>query len=102
MAYCAPLGIPYSVFMGRVVLPGEAEWTEEDTLLATEWKYLEGFVCGGCGQDLRHSLEDAGAYDTETIRCYGCEAKERATTRVADKGDAAGVRVLVRYIPEIE
>ncbi|ANZ17453.1 hypothetical protein O1L44_16280 [Streptomyces noursei] len=100
MAYCAPRGIPYSVFMGRDVAPGEPAWTEEDTALAIEWQRIQDTTCAGCGQPLAECLTDDGGYETAVVRCHGCKAKEKRAEELGKLSDTAGVKVVVHRLPE--
>ncbi|MGA5629794.1 hypothetical protein ACPCTH_33500 [Streptomyces cellulosae] len=100
MAYCAPHGIPYSVFMGRQVKPGQAEWTEEDTALAVEWQRMQDEKCRGCGQPVTESLDDAGGYETELVRCFACQALEERRAELAkEERPLHGVKTVVRHLP---
>ena len=89
MNYCVPRGIPYSVFMGRAVKPGEPEWTEDDTLLALEYQDWAAEVCPGCGHHLSDSTDEANHYETRDRVCFACEAKEVHVTRLSENEHAA-------------
>lgn len=64
--------------MGRAVAPGEPRWTEEDTVLAVEWQRLQAETCGGCGQPLTDSMDEASDWDLHKLQCFACETKEKA------------------------
>lgn len=74
LRYCAPLGIPLSVFLGRVINPGEPDWLPKDSQAAVWWKTR---FCTGCGNLIDECWADeevAPEYDTDVIRCWACEA----------------------------
>jgi len=93
-------GVPWSVFTGRVVAPGEAAWTQRDTDLAVGLVELERAACDGCGQPRAESMDPGHEFDwvAEPIRCHACATRERAAKARADDRDwdGAGIRWSVR------
>lgn len=100
MNYCAPRGIPWGEFMGRVRQAGEPRWTTEDTTLAVEWQRLQKETCRGCGQSLLESLDPLAEYEVHDIVCHGCEAKEQKERALssAENAHTEGRRVTVTYM----
>lgn len=77
-----PRGIPHSVFMGRVVGPGEPMWLPEDADLALEWQAEQDITCKGCGQPVDESTATAseGGYEGHAVVCFGCrELRQHAS-----------------------
>jgi hypothetical protein len=76
IGYCAPRGIPVTVFRGRVVYPGQPQWTDDDRQAVYDWLEHEARTCTGCGQDLDESMrkENSFAYIAEGVRCHSCWA----------------------------
>jgi hypothetical protein len=76
IGYCAPHGIPLSVFRGRVVYPGEPQWTDDDRRAVYDWLEHEARTCSECRQDLDESMrkENSFAYIAEGVRCHACWA----------------------------
>jgi hypothetical protein len=83
LSYCVPLGIPHSVFTGRVVRPGvDPEWTEEDQDKVLAWNREQSKVCPSCRsrRDLWHQHDKSNPpYMGQLDVCPGCEllAQER-------------------------
>lgn len=88
--YCAPRGIPLSVFLGRPVYPGNPQWLERDTQAAMWW---QANVCTGCGQLLTETMVD---FDESNPRrefewqargdwCHCCRAIHREALVMAGK-----------------
>ncbi len=97
LAYCAPRGIPLSVFLGRVVYPGDPVWLPDDTLAALDWQEHEATKCPGCGQPRDESMaheDDSPPYEVTLNRCQACKAA--AIEVKAFGGDTAGLYPLVR------
>lgn len=67
--------------MGRVVLPGEPWFLEEDTEDVFEFLAMEDARCPGCGHDKRRSFskESIDRYTVKKHYCYSCEARDRAS-----------------------
>lgn len=99
LTYCGPRGIPLSVFLGRVVYPGDPEWLPDDTLAAFDWLERDMRTCVGCGQDTAETVgpEHADKWNAEVAgRCDACVARSRAMHIVIGKDDldpTAGVRL---------
>lgn len=77
--YCAPRGIALSVFLGRVVYPGDPQWEDRDTWAAMQWLVDQNGACSGCGQPRAKSMlpeMDAPDYEVEVTRCWACEAMQ--------------------------
>jgi len=85
--YCAPRGIPLSVFRGRVVYPGEPQWTGEDRQAIYDWLAKEVRTCQGCGQDLDESMQkdNAFAYKADGLRCHACYAVHVEAARLVGR-----------------
>ncbi len=90
LAYCAPRGIPLSVFLGRDVYPGEPQWSPDDAVAALDWLAHEMGRCSGCG----HQLADTagpGEFDKwnaeKSGACDACRAIDRAARLVAGTDD---------------
>ncbi|MEU9400538.1 hypothetical protein [Streptomyces sp. NPDC048242] len=88
------------MFMGRVRVPGEAEWTQEDTLLAIEWQRLQDETCRGCGHLLAESLDEANEYEPQRITCFACQVKERAEKAASERegADLSGHKLTVVHV----
>jgi len=98
--YCAPRGIPLSVFQGRVVYPGDPQWLESDWLAALEWQADEAGKCSGCSQSLEDTTGPANfdKWNAEGITCDACRAISRAAYVAAGRDDldpSAGMRYRV-------
>jgi len=94
--YCAPGHVPLSIFLGRVVNPGEPYWLESDQIAALEWQAEQNRRCV-CGEDLDESTApDAhDAYVVAGIRCHACAAIDRRARAIAGRDDIdplAGMR----------
>lgn len=78
MAYCAPRGIPHSVFLGRAVGLGEPAWLDADRDKAIWWLIHQRLTCSNCGTRAEEWQDDDHAYVPEAHFCRGCEVKARA------------------------
>lgn len=87
LRYCAPHGIPLSVFLGRVIYPGDQQWLEDDTQAAFDWMVYDASRCPGCGNDREEALakENSFGYRVEVLWCHGCRAIHRADVRFANE-----------------
>lgn len=98
-----PLGIPRSVFLGRVPEEGEPYWTDLDRGYALEWQAERTERHPSCGQPLDESMARANqfAYEAETVRCHACAAKERVGQQYQnqDGADTAGLLVRLTRTP---
>jgi hypothetical protein len=72
--------------MGRAVAAGDAQWTEEDTLLALEYTDWAAQLCPGCGHHLTQSTDpgNEGRYVTHDQVCHACAAKEQHVKDLQD------------------
>lgn len=72
--YCVPLGVPHSVFTGRVVDPqrGDPAWLPTDRAYALAWGELKRATCPGCGTRADEWAEDDDAYIGDHTYCEGC------------------------------
>lgn len=73
MEYAAPRGIPHSVFLGRVVAPGEPVWLDADRDKAVWWLIHQRQACPECGTRAEEWSDDPDAYVPEPHHCRGCE-----------------------------
>lgn len=91
--YCAPKGIPLSIFLGRVQGFGEPLWLEDDTRKAVAWQAEQNARCSGCGQPRSECMsEDAPDYEAEMWRCFACEVRDAKMVEVqreAQQGKAS-------------
>jgi hypothetical protein len=78
MDYCAPRGIPHSVFLGRVVGPGEPVWLGADRDKALWWLIHDRQTCRGCGTRPEEWEDDLHAYVAAPHHCRGCEVRAAA------------------------
>ena len=78
--YCVPLGIPHSVFTGRVVGPDAPQWLDTDRGYALAWTANKNATCSGCGTRADEWDEDDDAYIGDQVMCEGCAriAQEQA------------------------
>jgi hypothetical protein len=68
-----PHGIPYSVFMGRVVGPGQPQWTDQDRRWALAYEQAMRDLCPSCGGRRSVLEENPDAYVGQLSRCDGCQ-----------------------------
>jgi hypothetical protein len=71
--------LPPSIFLGRIVQPGEPEWLDTDTAAALEWQAYQKSLClGGCGRPREESFDIAmdDHYDVTPIACNACRARD--------------------------
>lgn len=97
LAYCAPRGIPLSVFLGRIVYPGDPQWLEDDAQAAIDWDTFDRSRCPGCGQPRDECMaheDEAPVYEVTMARCHACSAAS-AEGKAFD-GNQAGLYPLVR------
>lgn len=80
------LGIPRSLFLGRVVGDGEPLWTHEDRMWVLAYDHVEKDKCSGCG----FPLSETTAPDAEerfkghVVRCHACRSVAHAAETVDD------------------
>lgn len=90
LAYCAPRGIPLSVFMGRVVYPGDPQWEERDRWAAMEWLVEDRTRCSGCGFPRDECMAtESPEYMVEATRCKACEARDASMREFQEGGGSA-------------
>lgn len=77
MEYCAPHGVPHSVFLGRVVEAGEPQWLEADRSKALWWLIHQRQTCPNCATRPEDFADDPDAFVPEPHHCRGCEIKAR-------------------------
>ena len=101
LRYCAPLGIPLSVFKDeRVVYPGEPQWLEGDVLAALDWQNHQDQTCDGCGQTLDETFGPAHEekWNAEMSgHCDGCRALRRAALIAQGSDDPIDPTVGARF-----
>lgn len=95
MAYCAPRGIPLSVFLS---------WSQADQDAALGWAAHEARRCPGCGTHPdewnKNTGGDLHAYHTEIHQCEGCMHLQRTqqSPRIAS-GEERGLHVRLAHGP---
>jgi hypothetical protein len=77
MAYCAPKGIPLSVFL---------TWSDTDQEAALAWQAHESRRCGSCGTHPDDWSRDRHAFHAEMYVCPGCVEVQRRQDDPAVKG----------------
>ena len=77
------LGIPRSVFLGRVVGQGEPLWTRDDAQAVLEYLREKALLCSGCGlpRDETMDPEAEGHFASRALRCHACAARDRAARK---------------------
>lgn len=94
MAYCGPRGIPLSVFLGRVVGPGDPVWLLSDRDAALAWAEREARICKRCGTDPEAWDEDPLAFHAHLQQCKGCQEQQRASES-PDARNGRGIAAVV-------
>lgn len=81
------------MLVGRVVMPGEPMWTQEDTDLAVALTLIDADRCE-CGHPRSESMDPDNEFDwtVEAVRCHSCAARERAAKGKGKDWDDAGIR----------
>ena len=90
--------MPRSVFLGRVVAPGEPLWSEEDRAWALALSHVEGDQCPECGEAWGEAtdVKSEFAYKAELIKCHACATSARAVRIHQDgHGTADGLHVQI-------
>lgn len=91
IAYCAPRGIPLSVFCDV--------WSERDQWAALKWEADRTSRCPDCGLDTRETFgpEHVDKWNAEIAgHCDGCRARERLQSVMTGNDELdenAGVRL---------
>jgi hypothetical protein len=91
LSYCAPRGIPLSVFFGRVVGLGDQQWTQRDAQAAVLWELDQKAHCPGCGQPRNECMgpevdDDAPDYEVTETRCWACQARDVTLQKYREEG----------------
>lgn len=78
--------MPRSVFLGRVVAPGEPLWTAEDRAWSIALLEYEADLCSGCGQPRSQSMdaENEFRFQPTVLVCHGCRAVAKESERLAE------------------
>ena len=103
MDYCAPLGIPHRVFLGRPCW-GEVLWTDDDRRKALEWAADKADHCSSCHQRRSDWLDENGKelrdppFEVVEILCPGCQ--EIAWHTEGEKERRPGIHLGFRRVPE--
>lgn len=84
--YCVPLGIPHSVFLGRVVGPDDPAWLDTDRGYALAWRADKAQTCT-CGTRPDEWAEDDDAYIGSYVYCEGCARLADEQNNVPRDGD---------------
>lgn len=93
LAYCVPLGLPHSEFLG---------WDETDRDKAIAWLAEQRETCDRCGTRESDWVHDGKAltppkWDVDTYRCPGCAQIDRLARSIPDEADRAGLSI--RIVP---
>ena len=85
LEFCCTAGIPRSVFLGRVVAPGEPLWLDDDRRAALEWQEYKKSLCPGCNRPRSESfaVEMDDRYDVTPLQCHACAARDRRAYNTA-------------------
>lgn len=90
MAYCGPLGIPHSVFLG---------WDELDQDKAIAWLSFEKSKCNGCNTFPSEYLDSEGRmaypppYVVSSEICYGCVLIKEKNDEIGDRNEGISLRM---------
>jgi hypothetical protein len=102
LSYCAPHGVPLSVFLGRVVGLGDPQWHEEDAQAAVLWQIEQNVRCTGCGQPRSECMgpeDDAPDYEVTITRCWACEARDAKSREFQEDGaSSSGIYMSVAKV----
>ncbi|WNI16906.1 hypothetical protein [Actinacidiphila sp. ITFR-21] len=91
--------MPRSVFMGRVVQPGEPLWLPDDRAWALALAQVEADRCPDCGTEWGDATapENEFEFDAEVIRCHACKASATRVKAFQDGGgNPAGLHVHIK------
>ena len=90
--------MPWSVFLGRVPVPGEPLWTDEDRGWSIALLEYEADLCSGCGQPRSESMGKANEfhYSPTVLRCHACKTVARKADDLADSKDTKGLMIGVK------
>jgi len=88
------------VFLGRVPVPGEPLWTDEDRGWAIALLEYEADICSGCGQPHGEStlIENEFHYKPTVLVCHACrtvarQAEDLSESKANTKGLMIGVKL---------
>jgi len=88
LAYCVPIGIPHSVFLG---------WSDDDQDKALAWVSAEAEKCSRCRTTAAEWDPKQGgsrtAYVADESRCLGCEVLDMAARDLGDEQDTLGMKL---------
>lgn len=90
--------MPRSVFLGRVVGPGEPLWLDEDRAWALALADVEADQCPDCGQPWHETSlpESEGGYRAELLRCHACATGAmKLHAHQESGGDTRGIHVSI-------
>jgi len=94
LAYCVPLGIPHSRFLG---------WDEDDQDKALAYLRDVAQVCGGCGTRASEWATDQDAFVGWVTRCEGCKRIEEEREHLeGEKGAHVGLMPQAEAIRRME
>ncbi|MFE7398854.1 hypothetical protein [Streptomyces sp. NPDC057557] len=88
--------MPRSVFLGRVVAPGEAAWTEEDRAWALALAEVEADTCPDCGEPWSEATDQKNEfeYKADLVMCHACATSAKTVRAHQDnKGSTDGLHV---------
>lgn len=94
--YCAPRGIPLSVFLDQ--------WSQKDRQAALQWMAEQNRKCSGCGNPLDECMsEDGPEYEAELLRCYACAARDDRSAKLSEDPPKSrhGAYIVTRRVEEI-
>jgi len=80
------------VFLGRVPVPGEPLWTDEDRGWAIALLEYEADICSGCGQPRSESMdpENEFRYRPTVLRCHACKTVADAADNLSEQKTKTG------------
>lgn len=91
LAYCVSAGIPHSVFLGRVVGPGDPLWLPDDTDKVLAFRRWERDLCPRCATREKDWFGDDGEplvpapLEAVLRRCPGCAEVGRLQSFAQDQ-----------------
>ena len=92
-----PLGIPHSVFLGRIVGSVDPYWLNDDQDKAVAWNNEKAEICASCGtrdadwRDEKGRVLFPAPYEVISRICAGCEQIEnfKAQDKIKEKASTA-------------
>ncbi len=109
LAYCVPLGIPHSLFLGRPnPAPGQPTWTDDDRAKALAWQADRADHCSGCGQRQSDWRDEKGKelvdppFELVETLCPACAVLEerQAEDQESKKRPRPGLKLAFRRVAE--